>query len=65
MLNAAECQSHNFYHFWVVKGKPTRGGGKFSPFSLCIPLSGNIPIDGNIFYKWIKIEKMNLKSIKI
>ena len=31
--------------------------------TLCIPLCGNIPFDGN-FYKLIKIEKMNLKLIK-
>ena len=32
---------------------------------LCIPLLGNIPLGGNICYKWIKIEKINFKSIKI
>ena len=25
LLNAAKCQGYSFYHFWVVKGKPTRG----------------------------------------
>ena len=29
-----------------------------------IPLCGNIPPGGNIFYKWTKIEKINFKSIK-
>ena len=27
LLNTAICQGHSFYHFWVIKGKPTRGGG--------------------------------------
>ena len=31
---------------------------------LCIPLRWNIPLDGNICNKWIKIEKINFKSIK-
>ena len=25
-LNAAKCQGYNFYHFWVIKEKPTGGG---------------------------------------
>ena len=32
---------------------------------LCIPLHGNIPLGGNICYKWMKIEKINFKSILI
>ena len=24
-LNVAKCQGYNFYHFWVIKGKPTMG----------------------------------------
>ena len=28
LLNAAKCQGHSFYHFWVIKGKPT---GNYSP----------------------------------
>ena len=28
-LNAAKCQGHNIYRFWVIKGKPT--GGVKSP----------------------------------
>ena len=28
LLNSAKYQSYGFYHFWVIKGKPTmRGGG--------------------------------------
>ena len=23
LLNAAKCQGYRFYHFWVIKGKPT------------------------------------------
>ena len=23
LLNAAKCQGYSFYHFWVIKGKPT------------------------------------------
>ena len=22
LLNAAKCQGHNFYRFWLIKGKP-------------------------------------------
>ena len=22
-----KCQGYSFYHFWVIKGKPTKGGG--------------------------------------
>ena len=32
---------------------------------VCIPLRGNIPLGGNICYKWMKIKKINFKSIKI
>ena len=34
------------------------------PF-MYIPLRGNIPLGGNICYKWMKIEKIKYKSIKI
>ena len=27
LLNAAKCQGYSFYRFWVIKGKPTGGGG--------------------------------------
>ena len=27
LLNAAKLQAYSFYHFWVVKGEPTGGGG--------------------------------------
>ena len=27
LLNAAKFQDYSFYHFWVIKGKPTRGRG--------------------------------------
>ena len=30
LLNAAKCQGYCFYHFWIVKGKPT--GGKITPY---------------------------------
>ena len=30
LLNAAKCQDYCFYHFWIVKGKPT--GGKITPY---------------------------------
>ena len=26
LLNAAKFQGYSFYHFWVIKGKPTGGG---------------------------------------
>ena len=26
LLNAAKFQGYSFYHFWVIKGKPTEGG---------------------------------------
>ena len=26
LLNAPKCQNCSFYRFWVIKGKPTRGG---------------------------------------
>ena len=25
LLNAAKCQAYSFYHFWVIKEKPTEG----------------------------------------
>ena len=25
LLNATKCQGYTFYHFWVIKGKPTGG----------------------------------------
>ena len=28
LLNAAKVQGYSFYHFWVIKGKPTGGGVK-------------------------------------
>ena len=38
LLNAAKCQRHSFYRFFVIKGKPSRGvwgwrggGGKITP----------------------------------
>ena len=27
LLNPAKCKGYTFYHFWVIKGKATRGGG--------------------------------------
>ena len=27
LLNAAKCQGYSFYHFWVIKVKPTELGG--------------------------------------
>ena len=27
LLNAAKLQGYSFYRFWVIKGKPTQGGG--------------------------------------
>ena len=27
LLNAAKFQRYSFYRFWVIKGKPTWGGG--------------------------------------
>ena len=29
LCNSAKCQGYSFYHFWVIKGKPT--GGKITP----------------------------------
>ena len=28
LLNAPKCQGYSFYHFWIIKGKPTGGGVK-------------------------------------
>ena len=28
LANATKCQSYSFYRFWVIKRKPTRGGGE-------------------------------------
>ena len=30
LLNAAKYQGYLFYCFWVIKGKPIRGGGKIT-----------------------------------
>ena len=42
LLNAAKCQGYNFYHFWVIKEKPT--GGKTT-----IPLPTQIKVCYVIF----------------
>ena len=34
LRNAVKCQSCRFYRFWVIKGKPTRGGCKITPLPL-------------------------------
>ena len=40
LLNDAKCQGYSFYHFWVIKRKPTRGGGsKISPLPPRLGLS--------------------------
>ena len=31
LRNAAKWQGYSFYHFWVIKGKPTMGGGDYPP----------------------------------
>ena len=31
LLNPAKCQGYSFYHFWGIKGKPTRRGVKLPP----------------------------------
>ena len=31
LLNAAKCQGYSFYHFWVIRRKPIRGGAKLPP----------------------------------
>ena len=28
LLIAAKVQDYSFYRFWVIKGKPTKGGGE-------------------------------------
>ena len=32
LLNAATCKGYSFYHFLVIKGKPTGAGVKLTPF---------------------------------
>ena len=39
-------------------------GGWFS-LPLCIPHHGNILLRGNSFYKWMKLEKTNVKLIEL
>ena len=36
LLNAAKSQGYSFYRFWIIKGKPTGGGGENYP----LPRSG-------------------------
>ena len=31
LLNAQKCQGSSLYRFWLIKGKPTGGGGKITP----------------------------------
>ena len=31
LLNAVKCLGYSFYHFSVIKGKPTGAGGKIIP----------------------------------
>ena len=31
LLKAEKCQGCSFYCFWVIKEKPTGGGGKITP----------------------------------
>ena len=40
LLNTAKCQGYSFYRFWVIKGKPTVGGGevKFIRLGLILTL---------------------------
>ena len=42
LLNAAKCQCYSFYHFWVVKRKPT-GGYNYPPSYKLNPLMENVP----------------------
>ena len=41
------------------------GIGEWFSFPLCIPLHEYILLLGNVFYKWIKLEKTNLKLIEL
>ena len=40
LLNAAKCQGCSYYHFWIIKGKPTREGVKIPPFLFPPRLNG-------------------------
>ena len=31
LLNAAKCQGYSFYRFWIIKWRPTGGGGELPP----------------------------------
>ena len=41
LLNAAKCQSYNFYHFWVIKRKPTGWGEGVKKNSKIVSLAPN------------------------
>ena len=41
LLNAAKFQGYSCYRFWVIKGKPTGGGGKL-PHPTQIRVNGTI-----------------------
>ena len=43
LLNAAKCQGYSFYRFWVIKVKPTRGGGGFGLKSISQGCCNKIP----------------------
>ena len=53
LLNASNFQGYSFYRFWVIKGKPTGGGGITLPPKpdMCI-----IPINSSCIYCYISCD---------
>ena len=49
LLNAAKCQSYNFYRFWVIKGKPTGERKTYSRKKIGAFIVPFILSEGNFF----------------
>ena len=54
LLNAAKFQGYSFYRFWVIKGKPTGGGGKITP-----PL----PVPPRLGLRKVTVQESNLEGL--
>ena len=57
LLNVAKCQGYNFYHFWVIKEKPT--GGKMT-----LPPPSILGYFLTLCMKELKSEQSSLLNVK-
>ena len=61
LLNPENRQEYSFYRFWVIKGKPTRGGVKLAPSSLILELTMRIWFrhEGDVYHYLCEMERNN------